>query len=247
MNDHDWAHIDDGDPYDEVNNLPEIIGEDSDDLDVTPDFWAACSDDVVETDHDYVRDFPPHWEQPEVHDYTRGLPTAHQIKNLEDHIRALVDSAPPLDESARHDLSELLGMGTDRKPPKVKAKKIVRREIVEAEIIEDAPDTGTEIVKREPTKRVVIVYGRWPLPLPVARRGYTYETDLPLAVGDIVIVPPTAIRDSESEATVVQLGSDYMGWVAKIERMAEVLDTEDHAWYCTCRSCAEGGEGVEVR
>lgn len=234
MNDHDWAHIDDGDPYDEVNNLPEIIGEDSDGLDVTPDFWAACSDDVVETDHDYVRDFPsvrPWMLFPDddgASDFSPSPP-----------IRRAID---------RNSESFRLAIGQFVKSnPEMFGKKIIPGTVIEPLDPVVPEDTGTEIVKREPTKRVVIVYGRWPLPLPVARRGYTYETDLPLAVGDIVIVPPTAIRDSESEATVVQLGSDYTGWVAKIERMAEVLDTEDHAWYCTCRSCAEGGEGVEVR
>lgn len=216
MNDHDWAHIDDGPENDGPDNLPAYLnGQDlTEDLDeIVPDFWAACSDDTFETDHDYVRDFPAAWAE------------------------------------------RLINSGTLRawSVPAGDRPKIIQDEIVEADVVEDdQPDpadpveSGTEITKREPTKRVVIVYGRWELPIKgTSRRGYTYETDLPLAVGDIVIVPPTAIRSTEQEATVVRLGSDYSGWVAKIERMAESL--EDHAWYCTCRSCNEGGEGVEIQ
>lgn len=112
-------------------------------------------------------------------------------------------------------------------------------EVIDVEVIE----TSDEIEVREPTKRVQVVYGRWRLP--VYRRSYTYETDLDLAVGDIVLVPPTSVVPTEQEATVVFLGSDYPGWVAKIIELADRRDDHEHPWYCDCRECDE--PDMEVR
>lgn len=112
-------------------------------------------------------------------------------------------------------------------------------EVIDVEVIE----TTDEIEVREPTKRVQVVYGRWRLP--VYRRAYTYETDLDLAVGDIVLVPPTPVVQTEQEATVVLLGSDYAGWVNKIIELVERRDDQAHPWNCDCRECDD--HGTEVR
>jgi len=119
-------------------------------------------------------------------------------------------------------------------------------------MINNGPD---EIELRGPTKRVVVIYGRWSLPV-VGRKGYTYETDLGLQVGDIVMVPPTAICREPQEATVVRLGSDYSGYVHKITELVARKpmhdqdramihgEPSDHPWYCQCRVCDDEGEGV---
>lgn len=47
-------------------------------------------------------------------------------------------------------------------------------------------------------------------------RPYTYDAPDGVTVGDRVLVPPTAVRDDEQQATVVALGSPYNGDVRRV-------------------------------
>jgi len=47
---------------------------------------------------------------------------------------------------------------------------------------------------------------------------YAWEGDESLAVGDTVLVPPTYWQESARTATVVQIGSDYSGYLVNVIR-----------------------------
>lgn len=72
--------------------------------------------------------------------------------------------------------------------------------------------------------RVEVIYGEHALTPGFAEScvGYTFETDLPLEVGDLVLVPGKWTRDSKPQkATVVKVGSSYSGEVRKVLRRYE--------------------------
>jgi hypothetical protein len=64
--------------------------------------------------------------------------------------------------------------------------------------------------------------------------GWNYDPlngDLPLGVGDKVIIPANQVQDEETSATVVKLGSDWTGPVKYIVGVVPpATDTDDELW-----------------
>jgi hypothetical protein len=254
-----------------VSNLPalpdpddarEIDSPHGPDLSRLDDGYGGYSDFVDEfhfwdnDGSDFVRDFPDpprrYWPQDDI-----SWVTERVIDDGGDFVR---DS--PARRRERWITERLIDWADDDDPDPGDAESIEPGSDLEITVIRIMPSGGhminngpDEIELRGPTKRVVVIYGRWSLPV-VGRKGYTYETDLGLQVGDIVMVPPTAICREPQEATVVRLGSDYSGYVHKITELVARKpmhdqdramihgEPSDHPWYCQCRVCDDEGEGV---
>jgi hypothetical protein len=82
----------------------------------------------------------------------------------------------------------------------------------------EEPDYRADAPARSLT-RVEVVYGNVVVDGP--RRGYAYDTDFDLAIGDLVLAPRAGLGLASAVATVVRLESDYTGDVQRIERVLE--------------------------